>query len=421
MGILDKLARLDPDRTTRPVEVQPPDWIGQVQAELQIKVLSEGGSFVMLKENSHPLFDDPAYLFLQKEGFQTGQLHRITGDFPQHIINLRQAVFFDTETTGLSGGTGTYAFLVGVGHLELDHVVVRQYLLPDFAHEWLMLEYLERLFRGYAFTVSFNGKSFDIPLLRNRYVLNRMESSLDNLHHVDILHAARRIWRNRLPSCDLQSLEKAVLNTDRVGDIPGAAIPQIYFDFIRKRDALLLRDVLEHNFHDIVNMVRLTLQIAAIAESPQQFLNHPADRFSLAGHYYRHKHYADVIRLLHETFDDDAAGDRPQHTEAMLMLSRTYKKSGDSASARRLLQKMVDRRLLQPRIIEELAKIYEHEDRDYPFAREVVEMGLRYLRLLLELDPASPELQALPALEHRHRRLVRRCERQRTSASDSSK
>lgn len=409
MNIRDKLARLD-STPVSPLPELPAEevWIGQLQRELDIRVLRDARSFVLLKENYFPVYNDPLFEALRARGFAMPSLQRISSDLPPELDNLRQAVFIDTETTGLAGGTGTYAFLIGIGHLELDHIVVRQYLLPDFCHEWLMLEALEQALAGFAYTVSFNGKSFDIPLLKNRYVLNRMITSLEELPHLDLLHAARRIWKRRLPACDLQSLERHILNISRENDLPGELVPQAYFEFIRKRDALLLRDVLEHNYHDIVHMALLTLKIVAVCEAPLVHLSHPRDIFSLAKYDYQNGRFSETLPLLEQLLSYPEAHRNDWYRESACLLSLAYQRLGDPERAREQLQGLLDRNLLQPDIIEALAKYYEHRTRDYRAAREVVERGLRYLETLSQLDRRSPWLKYLPKLQHRHQRLLRK-------------
>lgn len=419
MSIRDKLARLD--TVNRPAVLQnipeggrdsvAEDWISQLQDELQVKVLQEEKSFILLKENYFPLYNDPLFLALRDNGFETNSLTYITNDLLQEPpCNLKNALFIDTETTGLAGGAGTYAFLVGIGHLELDHVVVRQYLLPDFSHEWLMLKHLEQALQSFRFTVSFNGKAFDIPLLKNRYILNRMVTALEDISHVDILHAARRIWKSRLPACDLQTLEQYILGKSRAGDIPGEMIPHIYFEFIRKRDALLLRDVLEHNFHDIVNMVLLTVKISAICERPAEQLQHELDIYSLGKYYFQNKRYPDAIALFENVLANFPVSENKFINEIVFLLAISYKKAGDSGSARQYLENLLNRQVLHPRVVEELAKFYEHEDKDYFYAGEIVEKSLNYLETIRQLDPRSELLNYIPGLKHRYQRLLRKKE-----------
>ena len=409
MNIRDKLARLDSVPVSPEPELPAEDvWIEQLQRELGIQVLRDARSFVLLKENSFPVYNDPLFDDLRARGFAMPSLQRISSDLPPGLDNLRRAVFIDTETTGLAGGAGTYAFLIGIGHLELDHMVVRQYLLPDFGHEWLMLNALEQALGGFAYTVSFNGKSFDIPLLKNRYVLNQMITSLEDMPHLDLLHAARRIWRRRLPACDLQSLERYILNITRDNDLPGELVPQAYFEFIRKREALLLRDVLEHNYYDIVHMALLTFKIAAVCEAPLAHLTHPPDIFSLAKYDYQNGRFSDTLPLLEQLLNSPEAHRNEWYRESACLLSMAYKRLGDPERARDHLQELLDRNLLQPDIIEALAKHYEHHTHDYQAAREVVERGMRYLEMLRQLDSRSPWLRYLPRLRHRHQRLLRK-------------
>lgn len=414
-SIRDRLSRLDkspPAIDEISHEGAHEAWVDQLRAELDLKVLRHEKSFVLLKENSFPVYQDPEYEQLRERGFIVPALHRITGDPADRVTNLKKALFIDTETTGLAGGTGTYAFLIGIGHLELDHIVVRQYLLPDFGHEWLMLEQVDQAMQLMDYTVSFNGKTFDIPLLRNRYVLNRMLARIEDIHHVDILHASRRIWRRRLQACNLQNLERHILGISRVGDIPGEMIPQIYFEFIRKRSALHLRDVLEHNYHDIVNMARLTVRLAAIAEAPLQHLQDARDIFSVAYYFYQGGRLADAADLLTEAISGAGAVDSPMLREAVFLLAMCHKKSGNVDAARAQLQLLVSKNIGHPKIIEELAKIYEHKDKDFQAAADLVEQGLQYLETLRQLNGRAADLKFQAALQHRRRRLLEKRRRQ---------
>ncbi len=412
MNIKDRLARLD-SAPKRPAPIlQPSDlWIQEMERELGIKVLSRDSSFVMLKESHFPLYRDEFFPWLRENEFYVNHFYRIQKDVPPGEVNLRDAAFIDTETTGLAGGTGTYAFLIGIGKLELDHIVVRQYLLPDFSHEWLMLSLVDGALQNARFTVSFNGKSFDIPLLKSRFILNRMMTVLEEIPHVDALHAARRIWKQRLPACDLQTLEQYVLHITRNDDIPGNLIPQIYFEFIRKRDAWILRDVLEHNFLDIVNMALLTIRMAAICESPVSHLNDPRDLFALAHYFFQNRQFDEAIPLLkflveeHQFPGDEGLGN------PLYLLAMAYKKNGQIEPAKKYLEALYRQRVYHPILVEELAKIYEHADREFELAKEVVEKGLQYLETVRQLNHHSGMLAFLPRLRHRHQRLLKKIQR----------
>lgn len=176
------------------------------------------------------------------------------GDF-----DLRRAVFLDTETTGLAGGAGTAAFLVGVGWTDGERFRVRQYFMRDYHEEGALLQALAEELRRFDRVVTFNGKMFDLPLLDARYRLNRSRFPLAAVPHLDLLHPARRLWKARLESCRLQSLEVELMGLRRHGDIPGEDIPRVYFDWVRRRDARMLARVFEHNRQDIVSLAALAV------------------------------------------------------------------------------------------------------------------------------------------------------------------
>jgi uncharacterized protein YprB with RNaseH-like and TPR domain len=167
-------------------------------------------------------------------------------------LDYRRALFLDTETTGLAGGTGTVAFLIGLGWFEGDGFVTQQLFARDYAEERATLLHLKDQLRGRAFLVSFNGKAFDATLLATRFIMNRLADPLSGLPHLDLLHPARRLLSHRLADRRLGTLEAAVLGFEREGDIPGSEIPQRYFDWLRRRDGRLMADVFEHNRLDIL-------------------------------------------------------------------------------------------------------------------------------------------------------------------------
>ena len=185
-------------------------------------------------------------------------------------------VFFDLETTGLSGGAGTYAFLVGCGWFDEDGAfVMRQHVLTEYGVERAMLGRVAAEFHRAGALVSFNGKSFDAPVLETRYLFHRLEWTAARLPHVDVLHPARRFWgisgAGPRASCSLMALEEELLGIRRVGDVPGFEIPARYFQFIRSGDARPLAAVLEHNRLDLVSLAGLTARLLELArEGPDR-------------------------------------------------------------------------------------------------------------------------------------------------------
>ncbi len=186
-------------------------------------------------------------------------------------LDLRELVFLDTETTGLGGGAGTLAFVIGVGWYEDDEFVLRQYFLRDPAEETAVLSQLAALLNSASGLVTFNGRSFDVPLLETRYLMNRLDAELDirGLPNLDLLHPARRLWRGRLESCSLGSLETHILGLDRTDqDVPGWMIPMLYNHYIRSGETHDMERVLYHNREDILSMVSLAAHLLTYFGDP---------------------------------------------------------------------------------------------------------------------------------------------------------
>ena len=188
----------------------------------------------------------------------SGAASPLTDDRPK-------VVYLDTETTGLAGGTGTYAFLVGVGTHEADGFVVEQLFLPGPEHERVYLAALAERLGGATAIVSYNGASFDLPLVRTRFAMHGLPDPLDGVPHLDLLPLARRLWRRSLPDCTLGTVEREVLGARRSArDVPGAEVPARYLAFLRSRDARPLRGVLEHNQDDIVALAAMRSRIETL-------------------------------------------------------------------------------------------------------------------------------------------------------------
>lgn len=181
--------------------------------------------------------------------------------------DIRRVLFIDTETTGLRGA-GTVAFLVGLGWVEGDSFIIRQLLMRDYPQEPSMLEELSAYLNRFSTLVSFNGKSFDLPLLRDRFVMARMRDRWREREHLDLLHVARRTWRLRLGACNLGALEIAELGVRRSGDLPGAEVPERYFQYLKTGDMALLDDVLRHNRQDIHSLALLLMRLAEVYDAP---------------------------------------------------------------------------------------------------------------------------------------------------------
>ena len=168
------------------------------------------------------------------------------------------ALFVDLETTGLAGGAGTYAFLVGCGWFADDAFHVRQFFLSSFVAERHLLAAVDELAAGATTIVTYNGKTFDVPLLETRCVMHRMPAPFEAMPHVDLLHPARRLWRGPDEGCRLGMLERVLFGLERTGDVPGIEIPARYFDYVHGGDATALVPVLEHNRLDLLSLAMVT-------------------------------------------------------------------------------------------------------------------------------------------------------------------
>ncbi len=331
-------------------------------------------------------------------------LTTLSGDPELEDFELERALFVDTETTGLAGGTGTYAFLVGCGWVEDGALRVEQYFMRDHADEPAMMAHLARQISRFDWTVSFNGKSFDLPLLRTRFIMNRRRTSLDALGALDLLHVARRLWRYQLPRRDLGTLEREILGVERELDVPSHEIPDIYFRYLRTGDARELVPVVAHNRVDMVSMAALLARACDAFSDWRSPGAHPAQvlgaarSLALAGDF--DAALAAYARAL------ELGLDQALQPLAQAPLSLAHKRRGAWPRALDVWEVM---RRRQGRgavwALVELAKYHEHRAGTFDTARECTEEALVQAD---RLPDALPQPLARPALEHRLARIERR-------------
>jgi uncharacterized protein len=295
-------------------------------------------------------------------------------------FDFASAVFLDTETTGLAGGAGTAAFLVGIGFVDGDRFRVRQYFMRDYHEEGALLQALGEDLERFRHLVTFNGKMFDMPLLEARYRLNRQPFPLAQAPHLDLLHPARRLWKARLESCRLQSLESALLGVRRHGDIPGELIPQIYFDYVRQRDPRSLFRVFHHNRLDLVSLAALSILACQWVEEGRA--EDARDVFSLARVFERARLYERSEAEYRRTLESDPGELR---VPALMRLAWRAKRAGSFDEAVTLWQAAAEEGEVMA--LRELAVHHEHRTRDLAAALVAVERGL--LLLAQRDDPRS--------------------------------
>jgi hypothetical protein len=191
--------------------------------------------------------------------------------------------FLDTETTGLAGGTGTYAFLIGVGSIDRGGFRLRQFFMRDYGEEASLLARLSEHLAQFDVLITYNGKAYDQPLLETRFRMARSNHPFDRLEHLDLLFGARRLWKLRLESCRLVELEHQILGVERHGDLPGAMIPYYYFDYLRTQQAIRLVPIFHHNAMDILSLACLTAIVPLAFRAPERAVfRHGADLIGLA-------------------------------------------------------------------------------------------------------------------------------------------
>jgi len=342
---------------------------------------------------------------LRPDEHPTPLLARLAGDEGLAGLDFASAVFVDIETTGLGIDAGMYAFMVGIGTFEGDTFRLRQYFMRDYTEEeallYLLSKQIENLARqrGSIWWISFNGRNFDLPVLQMRFLCASQEMPFAQAAHLDLLYPARRLWRKRLTSCALSSLEANILGLTRESDVPGWLIPSLYFDYLRYGEAQPLRQVFVHNALDILSLVTLTAKINNMLRHPLgEAAEHAVDLYSLGlvceSCGLRNEAQRVYERAVQEQLPPTL------REEAMRRLALLYKRTGQIERAVSIWHILREQNSAYAYV--ELAKYYEHHQRDYFVAAKLVCEALT-----LDSLPAKGQY-SLPELQHRLARLKRK-------------
>lgn len=321
--------------------------------------------------------------------------------FPARV-SPEDVLFLDTETTGLSGGVGTVAFQIGLGYFTRIGFVVEQFLIHDYPQEGEMLRQLTQRMKRFPIICTFNGKSFDVPLLRSRLVMNRMTDDCIPQVHADVLYPARRLWKLRLRQCTLGRLENQLLGVEREDDLPGSMVPQAYFQYLKDRDFAPMEKVLEHNRQDIVSLAQLYFELCRLMARPEE-LAEEEDLLSLARMCERS---GDLSRAT-KCYRLCAKG--ATRSEAYRAMSVNAKRQGQTDTAIKLCKAMLSHGDDPVYAYEALAKLYEHQLRQ-------PEEALHYTRQAL-LMLAEPNLARDDGIREKQESLKRRYARLRRKIS----
>ena len=317
-------------------------------------------------------------------------------------IHPEECVFFDLETTGLMGGAGTFPFLLGFASIDDNHVIIEQYFLPDFGREYLLLKNLVPWLTKFKYLLSYNGKSYDWPLLRARFVMNQINPDFRNLIHIDLLHMARRLWKNTLTSCDLMSVESSILQRHRGSDIPGWMIPQSYFSFLRTGNIHEIIRIIEHNYYDLVTSAELFLLFGRIEAQPESLTDSNTLQ-AMAQLAYEQNNLL-LFQHLNALFSSQFSISHPQ---LQVWMSLLHKREGQWNEAVGFWKKLIEHPDHDYFAMEELAKYYEHQVKDLIKALDYTQRTLRKIELSIELGQSSREINEVKTrFIHRQKRLL---------------
>jgi uncharacterized protein len=386
----DKFARLAALRPTRaipsrPETLRPPEEADIIGNLLGASVAKNcfGEHLTIRNWFSTPEFAEPFPVTLEllshsRDNSLSRRTRAALGD-PQKWL------FLDTETTGLAGGTGTYAFLIGLAWWDAGGLQVEQSFMRDFAEEHSLLHELSHRLAERPVLITFNGKSFDWPLLESRFAMTRSMAAPKLAGHLDLLHPARALWKLRLGSVRLTELERHVLDARRLGwhrenDVSSAMIPQHYFDYLRGGPTAPLRGVVKHNQMDLRGLAALYCRINELLAGKYGDSNEieSLDLFGLSRFFERR---GDADRAHSACAQALAIGlpaeIRPKARRELALMA---KRRGEHARAAELWHEIVDDPLDGTHACEQLAIFYEWHAKDIFRAMEFVQRALQRLR-----------------------------------------
>jgi len=306
---------------------------------------------------------------------------------------LESLVFLDTETTGLSGGTGTMPFMIGAGRFRESQFVVEQFFVRNPAEEAAQLAALSEFVEGVEGIVTYNGKSFDMPIINTRYIMQRLSNPFTTATHFDLLHFTRRIWKARLGQCNLGNIETQVLGFQREqADIPGYLVPDFYREFLFTGDATHMPGIFYHNEVDVLSLSALFSWLAAILEDPSD------DRFTDPGDLLSVGRVLEILQreqLADQVYSSERIRqlEESDRQKSLLLRARIQKRKGNLEEASRLWQQAASSSSMEALV--ELAKYFEHQLRDNDAALRCTDQALTL----------CADDSVIPALMHRKSRL----------------
>ena len=300
--------------------------------------------------------------------------------------------FLDTETTGLAGGSGTYAFLIGVGRITAQGFRIRQFFMREFGEEASLLNALHRHLEQFDVLITYNGRTYDQPLLETRYRMMRQRPPFSRLQHLDLLFGARRLWKLRFDSCRLVDLENQILGVERQGDLPGELIPYFYFEYLRTQEIFRLLPIFHHNAIDILTLACLTAIVPLAFHPPEQArFAHGAEMVGLARWWRQADQHENALALFRQAIDHGLPDDLMFRT--LWDVALLEKKLNRDHAALPIFTELAScRNPWRAAAYEELAKYYERRERNHAMALEMTINAL-------EIEPTEALQRRLARLE----------------------
>lgn len=335
---------------------------------------------------------------------------------PKDEASAERILFLDLETTGLGIGAGNVPFMVGMACLTHNRFVVEQALIRHPAEERAMLAYLSDKLASFRYLATYNGKTFDWPVMQNRFIMNGFKRSVWEPLHLDFLHPARAVWKNTLVSCKLSHVEEERLGIVRQDDVPGSLAPQLYFEFLASGDPAPLEGVFRHNETDMLSLACLTIRFGhLLSEFEQRSFPEPIEPEEMV----RTGLWLEKMgkRSLPERLFHAASGAESASPSTLFMLAERDKKAGNWMRAVLLWQKVIIHTTntfgttVQAACIE-LAMYYEHKIKDYATALQYAREALAHMSSHPLQRRDAKRSAELEAIRKRIARLSAKAERQ---------
>jgi uncharacterized protein len=396
MDIIDKIRYYQESAQPKPKSKNKSNL--QELAELLQGTVFEEKSLPLIKRESYFSFNH-----LQIDGFLSDMIRLpllTKGDFTAPI-NVKKLLFFDLETTGLAGGTGTYPFLIGIAFFENDRFKVVQYFLPEYDRDIYAYLDIKKNTKGKTILASFNGKSYDYPLLKNRFILNRFDDMFKDFRHIDLLHLSRRIWKNSLDSCSLGNIEQKIFKFSRLNDIEGYLIPNTYFSYLQNGNINDISNIIFHNEQDLVSLARLIIFLSQLENETKQkkisnseiiaLLDNAVKLKSLS----KAKFYYDIVKMRNIT----------KCEKSLFDYSLLLKKHSKWEEALEIWEILIDNNVFILSALEELSKFYEHRKKDYLKAQKMTLRALKYIEIMTELNHYQEIEESKNRFNYRNNRL----------------